>query len=295
MKKLFIPKAIRTALESGAALVFSVSGGKDSEAAAKAVSIGLAAAGLSPRSTHFVHADLGRMEWLETPGYVTESALVYGYPLAVVRRDFDLLQGIENRFVTRPDAPPFPSAAARYCTAGWKRQVINSWIGHTFNRDTTVIQIIGLRRDESKGRAKTPNYSENELASAPTKGRRVINWYPIAGWTLADVWACLGVSLDELAAVQAQVKNGATPDEAGWLFHPAYAYGNERLSCALCVLAGKNDLLNGAQHNPALYRALVDLEIKSGFTFKQDLRLSDLRPDLLTEAQRLTLAIGGAK
>src|SRR5689334_13827174 len=56
--------------------------------------------------------------------------------------------------------------------------------------------------------------------------------------------------------------------------------------CSLCVLASKNDLLNGAQHHPQHYRDLVDLEIASGYSFRQGIWLADLRPDLLTEEQR---------
>jgi len=70
----------------------------------------------------------------------------------------------------------------------------------------------------------------------------------------------------------------------------SHAIGNDRVSCALCVLASKNDLHIGAAHNPGLYRQLVDLELESGYSFQSGRWLADLHPHLLTDAQRAQLA-----
>ena len=43
----------------------------------------------------------------------------------------------------------------------------------------------------------------------------------------------------------------------GDVYHEAYDLGNHRLSCALCVLASLNDLINGAVHNPDTYREIL--------------------------------------
>lgn len=284
MQQVNTPPDILAALMDGSPVVLSVSGGKDSEAMTKAVLSYLATHQLTNR-VYMVHADLGRMEWAETPEYMQTMSRRYNVPLHIVSRDHDLLEGIERRAekLAGQNKPAFPSSAARYCTAGWKRTVINSWLGHTFNRDTTVVQCIGLRRDESKARSKTPDSCNNELASAPTKGRNVLNWYPIAAWSTVEVWESLGVSPERLAEVQ------AAPNGSEWAYHPAYAYGNSRLSCALCVLADKTDLTNGATHNPELFRALVDIEIKTGFAFQKGKPLYDLVPELLTDGQRAAL------
>lgn len=241
--------------------------------------------------TYLIHADLGRMEWLETPAYMQTMSARYGVDLHICQKDHDLLEGIQRRAekVAPDNIPPFPSAAARYCTAGWKRNTINTWLRHTFPADVTVIQCIGLRRDESKGRAKTPDHCANDMASAPTLGRTVLNWYPLAAWSTDDVWASLGISPEQLTAVQEAVKAGATPAGAGWVYHPAYAYGNDRLSCSLCVLAGAGDIENGARHNPDLYRALVDLELSSGFGFQKNKPLYAVAPELLTPDQTARL------
>lgn len=290
MKAIKAPSQIVAALRGGAPVVLSISGGKDSEAMTVAVIRFMHNHGFK-NALYFVHADLGRMEWAETPAYVQNMAETYGIPLHIVNRPDDLLEGIQTRAETLKgqDKPPFPSAAARYCTAGWKRNVINTWIRHTFPAHMTVVQCIGLRRDESKGRAKTPDYCANDLASAPTLGRDVLNWYPIASWGLADVWNALGVSLDELERIQAAVQAGATPESLGWEYHPAYAYGNERLSCSMCVLASAGDIANGARRHPETYRALVQIELESGFAFQKGKPLYEVAPSLLTDEQKAAL------
>ncbi len=67
-------------------------------------------------------------------------------------------------------------------------------------------------------------------------------------------------------------------DEAlqNWNMNPAYVYGNDRFSCALCVLATKNDLTVGACHEPFLARYFIHLEDVSGFTFKKGFSLREV-------------------
>ena len=67
----------------------------------------------------------------------------------------------------------------------------------------------------------------------------------------------------------------------GNVYHEAYTYGNHRLSCALCVLASLNDLINGAIHNPDTYREYCRIEAVTGYSFRKDFWLSDVKPDLL--------------
>jgi hypothetical protein len=124
-----------------------------------------------------------------------------------------------------------------------------------------VICAIGLRAEESTGRAKKEIVTDRKDCSAPTKNRLVLNWLPIHDWTESDVWRCI--------------------DQHGGLRHPAYALGNTRLSCACCVLASMGDLLNGAIHNPDTYRELCRIEAVTGYSFRKDFWLSDLKPELL--------------
>lgn len=263
-------------------LLVSVSGGKDSDAMAI----------LLNQTYHeqitLIHADTGRMEWPQTIPHIESLAARLKLPLVIVRHpDRDLLDGIRRRMAMRPDAPPFPSARARWCTSDYKRAVIDTWIRANVPHGGRLVSAIGLRREESFTRSKK---SMNELrASVSTYGRQIHNWYPILEFALANVWKTIGLTLDELREKQAicrekMAEGTPLPEIAKSLnfpAHMAYLAGNTRLSCAMCVLGNKNDLSNGARLNPQLYRELVAIERESGFTFQQNKPLSALHPELL--------------
>lgn len=275
-------RLVAAILKRGAALVISISGGKDSDA----MLYHLLERAQDERwngEVHLVHADLGRAEWKETPGYVESLARKTGVPLSVVRHTYgDLIDGIRRRMATRPDVPPFPSAAARWCTSDWKRSVISKWIRNTFPTGD-VVCAMGLRAQESPVRAK--RLAVDMRQDCCTRTRNVIDWLPIHAWNIGQVWGEIGYSLDEVRLVQAQTKaTGVVPTD--WGAHPAYARGNERLSCSMCILGSMNDLMNGAVNNTDAYRELCQIEIDSGFSFKKGFWLGALRPDLLTVEQR---------
>lgn len=262
----FTPE-IEAALTGGAAVVISVSGGKDSDAMTYAVIEYLKAHGLT-NEVHLVHADLGRAELKATPEHVATIARLTGLPLSVVRHSkFDLLDGIKHRMETRPEVPPWPSASTRNCTSDWKRGPISKWIRNQFPVGV-VICCMGLRADESANREKKPIAKLRADCCAGkrgTKGPRVVwDWLPMHGFTTPEIWQTIG-------------------DRP---HHEAYDWGNSRVSCALCVLADENDLTNGALQDPELFQAYCDIEIKSGFSFKQRLWLGTLAPQLLREDQR---------
>jgi hypothetical protein len=263
---VLLPGDVRGMLESGADLVVSVSGGKDSDCMALELASLRAVYGWDGRFI-LIHADVGRMEWPQSLPHCAALADRLGAEFVVVRHaKRDLMDGIHLRMETRPDAPPFPSSAARWCTSDYKRAVIDKWLRN--NVPTAAVSAIGFRREESAARAKQPLCEVRAGATAPTKGRRVLDWHPILEYRLADVWRVIGYTLDELRAIQTETKRtGIVPiDFRG---HPAYAFGNERVSCALCVLGSLNDLRNGAAHNPAIHAELVEIEERSGFTFQQ--------------------------
>ena len=253
-----LPPEIKERLEAGAHLVVSVSGGKDSD------TMGLVLHKLHQEREwtgdfRLVHADLGRMEWKESRGQCEALAARLNVRLDIVEHaKYDLLEGIRQRMMKRPDSPPFPSAAARYCTSDWKRGPVDKWIRNQYPVDADVIVAIGLRRDESAARAKKPECAPRPKASAPTKGRGVWTWHPILHYTLADIKAVVR--------------------DFEWKLHRAYELGNERVSCALCILANTNDLRNGARHNPELLQALIQIEDDSGFTFQSGRSLRDVAP-----------------
>ena len=247
-------------LREGAALVLSVSGGKDSDAMCHYLLERRQAEGW-PGDVAMVHADLGRAEWHSTTAYVQALARRKNVPLHVVRwTQGDLIDRIWQRYYADPARPCWPSSKVRYCTSDLKRAPISRWIRNTYPTGK-VVCAIGLRAEESSARAKKPTASVREDCTAPTLNRLTLNWLPIHDWTECDVWNCI--------------------QRHGNIAHPAYALGNTRLSCACCVLASVNDLLNGAVHNPDTYRELCRIEAVTGYSFRKDFWLSDLKPELL--------------
>lgn len=272
-----------------AALVASISGGKDSDALIIWLRWAVEHYGWNVPLIA-LHCDVGRMEHPETLEHCHQVAAQYADAFHVVKKSQDLIDAMWQRHETRPEVPPFPSAAARYCTAGWKRAETDVWIRQQFPGDATVIVAMGLRNEESRARSKKPDCWDRD-STAPTRNRRVIDWLPIRTFTLEDVWSTIGYSLSELEDLQAQWQHAKSIGDtgqmnaliAGFKAHVAYLRGNERLSCMMCVLGSENDLRNGAERSPAVYRELVALEQASGFAFQEGKPLSRLRPDLLTE------------
>lgn len=268
---LFAPEAVDalTLLRAGASLVLSVSGGKDSDAMAHYL-LDLRSREQWRGSVCMVHADLGRAEWHSTAAYVSAFAERKNVPLYVVRHnDGDLIDRIWARWHTLGGkACPFPSAKARYCTSDLKKAPISRFIRQHFPGGT-VICAMGLRAQESATRAKRATFALRTDSSAPTKGRLVYDWLPLHDWAESAVWQ----------TIQAHGGN----------HHEAYTHGNKRLSCALCVLASENDLLNGARHNPTTYRELCRIEAVTGYSFRPNFWLSDLQPHLLPQTTRAAI------
>lgn len=135
----------------------------------------------------------------------------------------------------------------------------------------TVISAVGIRREESPARARTPAAKRDErLTRARGTG---LAWNPLIHWPRADV-------LDYVRA-------------RGDVLHAAYRiYGSSRVSCAFCVLASLGDLKASAScaDNAAIYREIVDLEICSTFSFQSNRWLGDVAPDLLDGPARGALA-----
>lgn len=290
MKALSVPPCIETALGAGGALAISISGGKDSQALLVSLLDEVRARGWRG-SVYAIHAHLGRAEWPQTLAHIRNLCARLNVELIEVRRpQGDLVDEMKQRMETlRGTGKPFwPDAQNRYCTADQKR----SQIDRDHRRHEVVVAAMGMRAQESHARAKREvatlrkgitakalqGLSPDDALCRRAPGQRVaIDWLPLHHWRLEDVWEACGHPLADLQRRQTLHRDGRV-DEAldGWQAHPAYVLGNERLSCALCVLASKNDLQNGARQNPALYAEYVAMEQESGCTFRQDLALGDL-------------------
>lgn len=272
------PQEIVKAAEAGAVFVFNMSGGKDGLCAADAANVFLDGMG-HPRSLRYaMHADLGRVEWRETPEVVEIQARHLGLPLMVVRRERgDLVSVWEQRYSDGLPAyealeqirlrGPWSGPGQKFCQPAMKRDQFVKTLRHAFPTQT-VVCVIGVRRDESRDRANAKTFSSETRLSTPgrTKG---LNWNAIAHWSTADVFAYA--------------------EARGLPMHEAYGrWGSSRLSCALCVFASKGDvqasLSNELNHD--LLHTLVGIENRTGFAFQRGSWLSDARPDLLAVEER---------
>ncbi|WP_243754153.1 phosphoadenosine phosphosulfate reductase family protein [Labedaea rhizosphaerae] len=200
-----------------------------------------------------LHCDLGRVEWPGTAELAREQADHYGIRFEVRRREQgDLLDQVRHR-------GKWPSAAARYCTSDQKRaparKLITQLVGElALSRQAKVLNCMGLRAEESTARLHRAELQRDDAASS---GRReVTTWLPIHAWTEAQVWARIKAS--------------------GVRYHPAYDQGMTRLSCSLCVLASRADVVRGAQLRPELAAEYAALESEIGHRFRVDLSMAQI-------------------
>ncbi len=283
-----LPPAMLEAIAAGAWVVFNLSGGKDSSAAMFTVNPLLDALGHPRERRLALHADLGRAEWDETPATVEDLAALAGLPLTIVRRAAgDLFDRWGKRFANgkaRYEAletynliGPWSSSALRFCTSEMKAHVIGPHLARTL-RGATIVNVLGLRRDESPARARTPEWKPDPryAPAGNPHGTRMMLWNPLTHWTTPQVLAAHATLHIPL--------------------HIAYTcHGSSRLSCRFCVLQSLADARASASapaNRDALLH-LVDLEASSTFSFQPGRWLADTDPRLLPDD--LARRIGTAK
>lgn len=264
--------AIEELVIKGAWVAYSVSGGKDSSAAIAATMPLLDQAG-HPREKRFLlHADLGRSEWKSTHPHVEELARHFDLPLHIVRHTtHDMVSrwnrrgelGRERwaRGETVNLIGPWSSASLRWCTSEMKIHVMSR---HKKSLDEPVISVLGIRRDESRGRAATP-FCSVDTGMKRYKRDDCLSWNPIADWSSQDVFRI--------------------HEDQDIPLHEAYGMGSTRLSCNFCVLASMNDLSIAAlqEQNLETYLTLVGMEVQYGFSFQPARWLADVRPQALPQ------------
>ena len=281
--KIAIDHQIENALAKDAHVVFSLSGGKDSSAAAFAVNHHLDRIGHPRHRRHAIHADLGLIEWPSTPGMVERVAELLQVDLAVVSRKAG---GLIERWAQRWESSrrryanletyqlisPFSSARLRFCSGETKVQPIGAALRSRFAGET-VVSVVGIRRDESRARANAPiSKRDTRFAALGNRaGTAMYTWHPIADWSASEVFAY--------------------HDDAAIPLHEAYDRGADRLSCSYCVLASLNNLAVSSQceGNTPAYRAIVGLELLSGFSFQPARWLADVSPELLDPPARRSI------
>jgi len=233
-------------------ILIASSAGKDSQAMLDYVAELARAAGVEDRIT-VLHNDLGEVEWPGTSELAREQAEHYGYRFEMRHRVQGLLlEQIEARGM-------WPSANARYCTSDQKRgparKLITQLVSELgIDRQARVLYCLGLRAEESSGRAKKPVLAIDKAATSGV--REVTTWHPILHWTETQVW-------DRIKA-------------SGVRYHWAYDKGMKRLSCSFCVLASREDLECAARLRPEMASKYAALEERMGHKFKADLSMKDI-------------------
>ena len=285
-EELALSPDVRAAIEAGAPVAFSLSGGKDS------VSISHATAQMLDRLGHprarrvAIHADLGRIEWQSTPATVEAAAGMLGVPLLIVRnKSFDMLSKWERRFelgcrryeqlLTYHLTAPWSSASNRFCTSEMKTQVILPELLRQFPGER-IVSVVGIRREESPRRRLTPVSKLEPDCYTRKSGANILTWHP-----------GVDVREDEVYAYCARY---------GLPLPESYGLGTTRHGCAFCVLASAHDIVIAARApgNRGVYLHLVDREASSTFSFQPDRWLGDVAPELLPASLAADLARGQA-
>ena len=247
-------------------ILVNTSAGKDSQAALDVAVEHADRAGVRHRIVA-VHADLGRIEWPGTKALAAEHAAHYGVRVEVVGNRIwrDLLERIEARGM-------WPDANNRYCTSEFKtgpaRTLMTRLVRETrtargqpiagpgarSGRRVRILNVLGLRADESPARARLVAFEFDRLSSNSL--RHVDRWLPLHRWTVEEVWERIA--------------------DAGTRPHPAYAHGLPRLSCSFCVLASRGALVRSAQLRPRLAAEYAAAESRMGHRFRHDLSMAEV-------------------
>lgn len=263
-------------LERNAVAAVGISGGKDSQACLLAVHEHLNAIGHTGKRVA-IHSDLGRVEWLQSLPKCEEMALHLGWELIVVKsQSGDMMDRWlvrwENNLKRYRDLScvqlilPWSTPAMRFCTSEKKTQIIARELRKRFPGED-VINITGIRREESANRSKMPVSKPD--ASIVNKGGKGLVWNAIIDWKLDEV----------LQAISSR----------GLSLHEGYTrYGMSRISCVFCIMSSTPDKIASAHcdDNLDVYREMVGLEAESTFAFQANSWLADVRPEVLDEELR---------
>jgi len=232
-----------------------------------------------------IHSDLGRIEHAESIGHVEALSRFVDWPLIICKREKgDLLDRYEQRWrdncrryallecVTL--IGPWPAIhQGRFCTSELKIAPILQTLSKRFT-GRTVISCVGLRAEESSERAAKPIFRPNLKFTRRTLG---YDWHPIHSTLIERVFL--------------------VHKQSGFPLHPQYLRGNSRLSCSACFIASENDLRTGAAvpTNHFAFRFIMDLEIRSSFSYQANKRLSNVAAELLTTQQQQEVIRAKAK
>lgn len=231
-------------INAGGLFYCSHSGGKDSQAMYALLSK------IVPHDQIVVvHADLGEVEWTGVKEHIQNNIT---HPLHIVKAvwkdgtEKNLLDYVKHRFNIRPDAPSWPSSASRWCTSELKTGPIRKFIRNDMKQRGKLLAVncMGIRAEESYKRAKKNPWQLNKDLSKA--GRTIYDWMPIFNLSTQQVFS--------------EIANAG--QEPFW----TYSKGNQRLSCVFCILGSDNDLKNGYEERPSLFKKYLELEKTTGYS-----------------------------
>lgn len=279
---------LRHFVERGALIVVNDSGGKDSQV------MGILLARVVPAAQLlFAHAILPEVEWEGTEDHARQHAAFARAPFVTAQAGKTFLQMAEDKFRRVPDKPSWPTPGERQCTSDLKRgpleRVIRGYAEH--HGFDLIVNAMGLRSLESPGRSRQPAWGLNRSKTLPDpkkgwhppyptkqKQRVWVNYLPVHHLTRASVFRTIAA--------------------AGQRPHPAYAAGNDRLSCVFCIMGKKKDLRNGVLHYPELFERVDEMETRMGYGLhasKIPLReMTGLTPDEAKRQRRTLPVLQGA-
>jgi 3'-phosphoadenosine 5'-phosphosulfate sulfotransferase (PAPS reductase)/FAD synthetase len=274
-------------IAANAPVVVCVSGGKDSRRA-PIESVAYARSQGHTGQIVLCYSDLGRVVWSDAKEQCQMLADRLGVELVIVRRAAGgLMERWQKRWTDNVERYvnlscvkvilPWSTPAMRFCTSELKTTIIQRWIRKTFNEP--VVCVLGIRRDESRHRAKAPIFKPYEVTIKDGKEKMPalpvgsVDWNPIVEVKTETVFQILRASEMPIPS--------------------SYTFGADRYSCAFCMMATVNNLAAGTRdpRNHDLYREQCELEIVSTFSFQDSQWLSDVAPELLTEDQRQRLPL----
>jgi len=233
-------------IAAGALFIANHSGGKDSQA----MLIRLLER-IPRQQLIVVHSSLGEVEWEGAMEIAQRQAEDAGLPFLLVQPTKSFFDLVEHRYAVNPGpgSSCWPSASIRLCTSSLKRDPIMRDVRRYAKQHgyTRLVSCMGLRAAESPGRAKRAPFTRNARGS--TAGREWYEWLPIHDMSTEQVFQ--------------------TITGAGQAPHPAYAAGNARLSCVLCIMASAKDIALGARARPELLAKYIEIEERTGYTMHQ--------------------------
>ena len=180
--------------------------------------------------------------------------------------------------------PWYGIGQTQYCTGDHKTSQIKKvytalkkqWREDTGEtRPCRLLEILGLRADESDARKAKPQFAERISKSNKTE-LHVDQWLPIHHWTKDEAWT--RAELNEVPTAHSYHLNG-------------YRDGMPRHSCIFCIYAasctkgeGRDAILLAARHSPDLLDEYCAVEAYTGYSFTPATSLTEIREQIANES-----------